>query len=1292
MSQINRTDPNRINQSPLARAAQSLPIYEKRADIISALKGNQVVVVAGQTGSGKTTQLPLFCLEAGLGRRGRIGCTQPRRIAATSIAARVAAQVGCHVGGMVGYKIRFAAKESADTVVKFMTDGILLSEAERDRDFLQYDTIIIDEAHERSLNIDFLLGYLRRLLPRRPSLRVIISSATIDAKRFSECFNNAPIIEVSGRLFPIEVLYRMRDSDGGGAEEAHNGGKDGGRAGGKDGGRDENAFNYVDEAVIAANDLLDYYGPGDMLVFMPTERDIREACEKFSGSFRGRDLQILPLFSRLTRADQEAIFSPSDFTRIIVCTNIAETSITVPNIQYVVDTGLARISRYAPRLRTNRLPIEPISRASADQRKGRCGRVQDGVCVRLYSEEDYLSREEFTLPEIKRSNLAGVILTMAAHNMGAIEDFPFIEPPSKQAITEGYSQLKELGALDKGKKLTRMGSEMAKLPFDPHISRMIIAARKENALREVKIIAAALSIVDPRERPFEKQAEADAVHVKFVDRGSDFLTYINLWDAYGNEWDTLRTHGALKRFCKNHFLSFTRMREWHDVYRQLDETLAYMKGYDPNDAPAPPNAIHRSLLTGLLANCACLDKNGKYKAAGGKEVLIFPGSALAKKKCEWIMCHEIVETSRVFARTVAVIEPAWLEELAADFCKHTFEAPFFDAESGCVRAIERVTVFGLPLAVRKNALYSRAEPETASEIFIRDGLVEENLICHHPFYKHNKALKQKALSLEEKLRSRNFFRGDEALFDFYKERLPLVASIHDLNKAIKSTGGDKFLHMLEEDILTSSVPEEAHHFPDHVNIGNQNFALKYAFDPGSENDGVTLALPQKVLPFIAEETLGWLLPALWPAKIKNLLQQLPKSQRKIFVPLGEAAEKLAAGLVSPPATHESFSAELSRAIKKIFGIDVPPALLDSNRADAHLDLKIEVRDDKNDIVARGRSGEVFKQLSGAAREDAPTGAQIPAGSAGSPWDGAFASYRKSGLLAWPSDNLSEPLNIGAQEGGLAVRGYPALIPNDDGIDSGVDLVLFPSKTKSDVAHRCGVRRLLELTLIKDLSWAERDMTLSKEAKVMCAPFASGDVFREKLYDMVCDSVLDFDDTPRGEEAFNKLTEKIKESLRGIGFRILSVFEESLMIFTDDASRLASAKKKLPPDIAKELADALNGFFKDIINGQATLDLFWQYPRYLRAFAVIIEEASCEPFKYRQKRGEVDRYASIYKNMCKKIVPPENSHSYQRQLKELSIMIREFEINQFAQHIKTLYPVSEKRLDKKVEEMYRLNAQ
>ncbi|MCL2689019.1 MAG: ATP-dependent RNA helicase HrpA [Chitinispirillia bacterium] len=1228
-----------------------LPIFEKRAEIISALKEHQVIVVCGQTGSGKTTQLPLFCLDAGLGVKGKIGCTQPRRIAATSIAQRVASQLGGEIGGKIGYKIRFGTKESKDTLIKFMTDGILLAETRNDRLLLQYDTIIIDEAHERSLNIDFLLGYLKQLLPRRPDLKVIISSATIDSDLFSKSFGNAPIIEVSGRLYPIEVFYRGELED------------------------DENS-SYVETAVQAVSDIIDEYGPGDMLLFMPTERDIRETCDKLESLSSRNWFKAMPLFSRLTRAQQDEIFSACNTTKIVVCTNIAETSVTVPNIRYVVDTGLARISRYAPRLRTNRLPIEPISRASADQRKGRCGRVQDGICIRLYSEENYLSRDEFTQPEIKRSNLAGVILTMADLNLGDIDNFPFVESPSKQAISEGYAKLRELGALDKENRLTKMGREMAKLPFDPHISRMIIAAQKENALKEVKIIAAALSIVDPRERPFDKQAEADLKHAKFTDKGSDFFTYINLWNTFKSEWNAIKTQGRMRRFCKEHFLSYTRMREWHDVHGQLDDTLAQMKGYSENETPAPPAAVHRSLLTGLLDTCAYFDKNnksGKYKAARGKDVVIFPGSSLAKRKIEWIMCHQFVETSQLFARTAAAVEPQWIEELAGPLCTHTFESPFFDIETGAVRATERVTLFGMPLAVRKNAVYSKHAPEHASEIFIRDGLIDENLVCYHKFYKHNRELKNKISTLEEKIRSRTLYAGDEALFTFYKNRLGTVSSIHELNKLIKAKGDDKFLYLGENDIMETEPPPEAHNFPDHVQIGDKNFSLKYAFEPGEKNDGITLTLPQNVLPFIEKNSIGWLVPALWPHIIKDLIHGLPKDQRKLFIPINENALRLSKEL---SVTDEPFALSLSKVINKILGVKIDPALLDPQRAAEHLNVKLDIKDENGKTIACGQSSDVLKQI-----ENSP----VERGN--SPWEKTFQNFSQRGLKKWPDENLSVTVDIGSKSGGsgISVKGYKALIPSSqskDSKDNCVDLVLYPSKEQADTAHRSGVRLLLESAVEKDLAWTERDLSFNAKTKLLCSPFGSADIFKQKLYEMICNNVLNHVDTPRTEEQFNALIEKTKANLRGIGFRTISVFEESLSLFTENSSRISASKKKLSPDIVNQLENDLKRFFVDILENSVTIEIFLQYPRYLKVFLSKIEKAVCEPSKYRQNAAILHVYQTKLKGVSTDIHSVDDIGK-KRSIDELSQMIREFEISLFAQQVKTLYPISEKRLEKRI---------
>ncbi len=1222
---------------------QNLPILEKRSEILSLICKNQVVIVAGQTGSGKTTQLPLFCLEAGLGKNGMIGCTQPRRIAATSIASRVASLAGEDVGGRVGYKIRFSEKESPDTVIKFMTDGILLAELENDRLLSKYDTLIIDEAHERSLNIDFLLGYLRTLLPKRPDLKLIISSATIDTQLFSKSFNDAPVVEVSGRMYPIETLYKQLDAD-------------------------EEELDYVDDAVNSVSDLLNEYGCGDMLVFMPSERDIRETCEKLESLSRKRDLLVLPLFSRLTRTEQEAIFNISEKTKIVVCTNIAETSITVPGIRFVIDTGLARISRYAPRLRTNRLPIEKISRASANQRMGRCGRVQEGVCVRLYSEDDFLNREEFTQPEIRRSNLAGVILTMIAHGLGKIENFPFMEPPVRQAISEGYAQLKELGALNQHGAITRLGREMARLPFDPHISRMILAARQENALREVKIIAAALSIVDPRERPFDKQAEADLMHKRFTEETSDFLTYVKLWDAFQNEWKTLKTQTKMRKFCKEHFLSFTRMREWHDVHQQLQETLSRMKGFFDNTTPAPSDSIHRSLLSGLLANCAVLDKNsGRYKAMRGKEVVIFPGSALAKKKNEWIMCHEIVETSQVFARTVASIHPSWLEELAGPLCKKSYDAPFFDEHSGTVKATERVSLFGLLISIHTGAAFGRVNPKEAGEIFIREGLIEERLRCHHSFYKHNRNLKKQILLMEEKLRTRTLYAGDEAIFNFYLEKLENITSIHDLNRIIKRNGSDQFLYMNKEDLLCSPDPVDKQLFPDQVKIGDKTFPLSYVFDPGSEKDGITLKLSHYAVSYIQKESLAWLVPALWPELIKEFIRNLPRELRKNFIPINEAAERIAS--VFTPA-DQPFSTALLKAMETLYNVAIDPKLLDWGKISPHLKMRLEIHSKDGEIIARGREDEILesqKAMNSEATE--------------SPWDVAFRSFHRKNLNDWPDENLSEPVQIGSSQKGLAVKGYPALADNGDSID----LLLYPSQEESDRVHKAGVRKMVEIALLKDLAWTERELSFTSQTKLRCAPFGSPDIFKALLYKLICRSVLDFSTAPRNRSGYETLVEATRGKLRGIGFRTISVLEESLALLAENTSRIRGFTGRLPIDIRKELDSDLNSYFEDLLKEKFTHEQFLQFPRYLRAFGARIEKAATDPLKYRQKLSLLREYQRRYEMYLKK----GSDSNYQTALQDLKLMIDEFAINIFAQHIKTLFPVSEKRLEKKLEEIEKL---
>ncbi len=1230
---------------PSIKYTEGLPILERKADILDAILKNRVVIIAGETGSGKTTQLPLICLEAGRGIRGKIGCTQPRRIAAVSIANRVANELQCQLGREVGYKIRFSDHDSPQTCVKFMTDGILLAEIERDPALNAYDTLIIDEAHERSLNIDFILGYLIKLLPSRPDLKVIISSATIDTALFSKAFNNAPVIEVSGRMYPVELLYLSAEND------------------------DENE-SYVDAAVKAVEDLLDLYHHGDMLVFMPTERDIRETCERLKGLKRSQTT-VLPLYSRLGRREQEAIFDSTGMRKIVVATNIAETSITVPGIKFVVDTGFARISHYVPRLRTNRLPIEPISRASADQRSGRCGRVMDGVCIRLYTAKEYASREPFTQPEIKRSNLAGVILSMIAHRLGTIEDFAFLEPPSHTAISEGYALLRELGALDKDNRITDLGRRMSRLPLDPHIARMVIAARQENALREVKIIAAALSIVDPRDRPFEKQAEADLMHAKFRVSGSDFLGFVKLWDSYEHEWNTLKTQSRMRKFCKDHFLSFSRMQEWHDVHHQIHEALARMKGFAQNSLPASFDAIHRSLLTGLLSNCARKNERGKYEAARGRELIIFPGSSLSGQKPEWIVCHEMLETSQLFAHTVTPISPAWLEELAGDLCTRNYSEPWFDAETGVVRATEKVSLFGLQITEHTGISFVNINSERATQIFIVHGLVKEQLQCSHKFYIHNKNLRREIESLEAKLRTRTLFTGEPAIADFYRKRLTGIGSIHDLNRFIKEKGGDGFLFMEKEDLLTIEVPENAAKFPDTISIGSKKFDLKYAFEPGTEHDGITLKVQRHDASYIPETSLGYMVPATWPTKIEELLRSLPKELRKKMMPMSDRARELAAAIT---VSAVPFEQALSTAILKLYNIPIDASLLCEQNLPQHLSMRVELCDTAGNTIAAGRGGDMLKaMLKNKVQPDAR-------------WSDTFRRHEKHGLTEWNFGVLPEFIEAASSPKGIPkgipLYGYPALTDND----GSVDLRLFTSRFDAETAHRTGVKKLLETVLAGEFAWIERDVRFPQELKLLCSPIGGGDIVKNLLIRSIHESLLSYrTDSPRNKEQFEAIAENIRIQSKGIGFEALSLMEQTMRLYNENAAKIAKVKDGRAASLKKELRADLDAYLDEFRN-VIPITLFRHYPRYLKAFGFRIERAVLEPMKYGRNRLLLQQYrgkTTLWN--C-----TERETALANEIEDYRAMVEEFAISLFAQQeIRTLFPVSIQRLDKKINTIERM---
>lgn len=1230
---------------PSPKYTPSLPILEHREKIVSLIREHQVVIVAGETGSGKTTQLPSFCLEADRGTAGKIGCTQPRRIAATSIAARVAQELGCVLGNEVGYKIRFSEMEKPQTCVKFMTDGILLTEIERDPLLRMYDTLIIDEAHERSLNIDFLLGYLRQILPRRRDLKVIISSATIDTSLFSKSFNNAPIIEVSGRMYPVEVLYLDPRVDGDDADE------------------DEDV-DYINAAVRAVRDLSDMYGPGDTLIFMPTERDIRETCDKLHGMHLD-NTDILPLFSRLSRGEQDLIFKTTGRRKIVVATNIAETSITVPGIRFVVDTGLARISRYIPRLRTNRLPVEAVSKAAAKQRMGRCGRVMDGVCVRLYSEREFNERDEYTLPEIKRSNLAGVLLSMIAHKLGSIEEFPFLEPPSKQAISEAYAQLRELGGLDEKNVLTEMGREMAYLPLDPHIARMVLSARKEGALREVKIIASALSIVDPRERPFDKQAEADLMHKKFRDQASDFLLYVNLWDAYQNEWKTLKTQNKMRKFCKEHFLSYIRMQEWHDVHQQLHETLHHLKKYHENTDPAHYDAIHRSVLTGLLTNCATKNEQGKYTAARGREVLLFPGSSLAQKKVDWVMCHEIVETSQVFARTVAVINPKWIEELGAHLCSRSYSEPYFDADTGSVKADETVSLLGLTVAKHNGIRFGRINQTKATDVFIWKGLVEEQLNCAHKFYSNNKKIRKNVERMEAKLRSRSLFAGEQAIYDFYSSRIVNVSSLHDLNRFVKDLSDETVLYMKESDILTDAYDDQDKVYPDTVTVGDKSFRLKYNFAPGNDTDGVTMRVPARDAQYISADTVGWLVPHLWPERVLELLQGLNKEMRKKLMPLNEKAREIASRLAP---CRDSFNTTVAKMVRQLYGIQVDFNDTADEKISPHLRLRFEVCNDSGEVLVSGRDTAVLSidKLQ-----------QVTAGE--SEWERAAKKYEQYNLTDWSIGDLDDVIEIASSGKGVPLYGYPALCP----FITGVALKMCRTSGEALQMHASGLRALLEIVIGPEFVWIERELKFTNNIKLLCSPFGGADIVKRQLLLSVKEFLLDIPSPPlpRTRVQFDELLAKVKKMTTGCGYEALTLIEKILEQYTACLTLINKETRSAMGDIRKELKADLHEYIDLFIKSILSFDSLRQYPRYLKAFSYRIQRAFNEPFKYREKRNLLRMYHKKVLDAAA-IVPPDKK----KNANQLLSMYNEFAISLFAQQeVKTLFPVSEKRLDKIIEE-------
>jgi len=1241
---------HRLDSRPRLTFPETLPITSKRQQIVRLIRENQVVIVSGETGCGKSTQIPKICLEAGRGVAGKIGCTQPRRIAAITIAHRIAEELGEEIGRSVGYKIRFREKSGKQVFIKIMTDGMLLAETQGDSGLHEYDTVIIDEAHERTLNIDFILGILRTLLPRRPELKVIITSATLDTEKFSEAFDHAPVVKVEGRTYPVEIEYLPIDPD---LEE-------------------EGELTYVDMAVKAVDGLRENKRYGDVLVFMPTEEDILETCERLEGR-RYPGTTILPLFARLPASEQGRVYSVSG-SKIVVATNVAETSLTIPGIRYVIDTGLARISKYLPRTRTTSLPISPISQSSADQRKGRCGRVQHGVCIRLYSEEDYASRPLFTPPEIQRSNLAEVTLRMLFLKLGHPSTFPFLDPPGERSIKDGFDLLTELGALTwEGEQpaLTSKGKLMARMPLDPRISRMMIEATQEGRLGEVAVIAAALSIQDPRERPVEKAQQADQAHSPFKDPDSDFLTLLNIWNRYHREWDTLKTQNRMRKFCKQNYLSYPRMREWVYTHEQITGILKEQKiGLQETRQELQYARIHRCVLSGFLSNIALKKEKNLYQAARGREVMIFPGSTLFKKPPTWVVAAEMVKTSRLFARTVAKIEPEWIEPLAGDLCKSTTFDPHWDKNRGEVRAFEQISLYGLVIVPRRPVSYGPIAPEEAHSIFVQEALVEGDVMGPLPFLIHNQNLLRRLKTMEEKLRRRDLVASDPVLADFYSSRLQGVYDLRTLKKKIREKRGDGFLRMKETDVLLSGPDEEAlAQYPDRAAAGGKTFDFTYAFAPGREEDGVTLRVPSGQVAAVPLECLDWSVPGLLKEKVTALIKGLPKTYRKQLVPVPRTVEIV---LKEMDKEVPSLINALSRFVYRKFGVDIPASVWMGVELPDHLKMRVSVVDHSGKALESGR--DIHRLIQS---DEKRHGAE-----SSSAWKRAQEKWERQGITTWNFDALPERVPLTDR-----LLAYPALTPDK----GSANLRLFRTPQQALASHEKGVQLLLTLHLAKGLKHLRKSLTLPSEAYAGARYFGGMGTVEEFLHQALLRQVLR--KNVRSEQEFRShaesckqiLFEKAKE-LKITVVRILEAYDRTRS--TLHAIEKANPSNRAVLSVCGQIREELDALVPRDFPDQYSMDDLVHLPRYLKALEVRAERGAHDPEKDKAKANQLKEFAEALQTMRKSLDPAASAEK-RSAVEKFVWMLEEFRVSLFAQELKTRFPVSKKKIEDARKEIERM---
>ncbi len=1253
-----------------------LPVAQRREDILAALAERQVLIVCGETGSGKTTQLPQICLAGGRGEGGAlIGHTQPRRLAARTVASRIASEMGTTVGQSVGFKIRFTDQVSDATRIKLMTDGILLAETRRDPLLKAYDTLIIDEAHERSLNIDFLMGYLKQLLPRRPDLKLIITSATIDPERFSAHFDDAPIIRAEGRSYPVEVRY------------APPGGEDSSDV------MDDDTPDATSAALVDACRELLSERRNDVLVFFPGEREIREAADLLGKQsshdkvFRG--VEILPLFSRLSNAEQNRIFQPHNAPRIVLATNVAETSLTVPGIRSVVDTGLARVSRYSVRSQIQRLPVEKISQASADQRKGRCGRVAPGVCIRLYDEDDFASRAEFTEPEILRTNLASVILQMRSMSLGAIDSFPFVEAPQPRFINDGYRTLQELAALDNARELTPLGERLSRLPIDPRLGRMVLAAVDEGALNEVLTIVSALSVQDPRERPFNKQQAADELHAEFHHERSDFLTWLNLWNFINVQKDAL-SNSKFRKMCKQRFLAPMRVLEWMDVRRQLERLVNELK-LKQNTTPADEDKVHRALLTGLLANVATRTDKKDYLGTRNRHMDLFPGSVLFRRRDKarngkpqkanvrseveldksggpkWIMASEITETSRVYARGVAAISPTWIESAADHLLQYSYRDAHWQKKAGRVSAFAQATLYGLIINAKKRVDYARINPKESREIFIRDALVGGLIATRAEFHRHNQAMLNEVMALEDKTRRRDIVVDPESLVRFYDAIIPddinNTADFESWRREFEASEPRGLFYSKELLFADGAGDIDELAWPDQLETGGLVLPLTYHFAPGEPDDGVTLVCPVTLLNRVSVSRCEWLVPGLLEEKISLLIKALPKPLRRNFVPAPDYARACCESLRADDAP---LLPALSRQLLKMSGVEIARSAWDDSSLPRHLRMRIVVTEDDGQQIDESRDLAMLQ----ARYSDRVEESLVRFGD---------DSLEQASVTDWNFGDLAESVEIDNR--GVSMKGYPALEAKPDG----VGIRLFASLEAANASMPTGVRALYRLVLREEVRYLTRKLPAIDVMALRFTPFGS----KQQLVDDIIDAAIDQAFMPNGQrprtrDAFVTPLEANRKNLVGIAGALAGEVSRILESHRQVARRIEGRISLSWVEAAADIREQISALIFAGFVTETGYERLQRLPVYFEAMNKRLDAIDREPDKDRRRRSE---FIPVWEAF-QRLPGPSGDSEYDGEYAKLRWAFEELRVQLFAQDLGTREKVSVSRLENRVQELTR----